>query len=58
MRIDKRVDIEVIEVIAGTGETMETQEPIDSTMEVIATADKGEVPEKSAGRLQAIGSLL
>ena len=58
MRIGRVGDIEVTEVLAGKEEAMGAPEPIDITLEAIVAADKGEVLENSARRLQAIGSLL
>ena len=48
MITDKKVDIEVIEVIAETGEATETPEPIDLTM--------GEVPESPPGGFKPLGA--
>ena len=57
-KTDKMVVIEVIGVRAEMGGTMEQQELTDMVMEDTTAADKGGVPEDSARRLHAWGSLL
>ena len=58
MKTDKMEVIEVIGVQAEMEGIMELQELTDMVMEDTTAADKGGVPEDSARRLHAWGSLL